>query len=263
VSTWRTAYQDLLVERDGPVLRITINRPEAGNKFRDVTALEMAEVFRAFRAERDLRVAVLTGAGDKFFCIGGEHDPFDSYDYANVMPIVDVYELIDSVPKPVIAAVNGYAVGGGNVLHTVCDLSIASERAQFRQVGPSVGSFDAGYGTTYLEEAIGRKRAKEMWYLNRKYGAQQALAMGLVNEVAPHDELAARVDQVVEELLGRGPQAIAGLKAAFSGRHTGVVGQARMAHDLLLTQYLKTEEAQEMSRSFREKESPDVDKFWT
>ncbi|MDA4105749.1 MAG: crotonase [Rhodococcus sp.] len=263
MSADEAAYQDLLVEFDSPVLRITINRPEAGNKFRDLTAIELADVLRRFRSQRELRVAVLTGAGDKFFCIGGEHDPFDSYDYGNVMPIVDVYELIDSVPKPIIAAVNGYAVGGGNVLHTVCDLSIASERAQFRQVGPSVGSFDAGYGTAYLEETIGRKRAKEMWYLNRKYTAEQALAMGLVNEVTPHAELPDRVNEVIDELLGRGPQAIAGLKAAFSGRHTGIVGQARMAHDLLLTQYLRTEEAQEMSRSFRERQPPDPTKFWT
>lgn len=256
------SYQDLIVEDTGPVRRVTINRPEAGNKFRVQTALELAEVFRAFRADRALRVAVLTGAGDKFFCIGGEHDPFETYDYGVVLPIVDVYELIDSVPKPIVAAVNGYAVGGGNVLHTVCDLSIASDRAVFRQVGPSVGSFDAGYGTAYLEETIGRKRAKEMWYLNRKYTAVQACEMGLVNEVVPHDELGARVDVVLDELLGRGPQALGALKSAFSGRHTGVVGQARMAHDQLLTYYQRTDESHEMSRSFRERQAPGEETFW-
>ena len=255
-------YEDILVSSDGPTLRVTINRPDAGNKFRVQTALELADAFRAFRASRDLRVAVLTGAGDKFFCIGGEHDPFETYDYGNVMPIVDVYELIDSVPKPVVAAVNGFAVGGGNVLQTVCDLSIAAENAVFRQVGPSVGSFDAGYGTAYLEETIGRKRAKEMWYLNRKYSAHEALAMGLVNEVVAGADLRGRVDAVVAELLGRGPQALGGLKAAFSGRHTGVVGQARMAHDLLLTQYLRTDEAREMSASFAERRAPDEKQFW-
>jgi len=256
------SFEDLLVEESGPLLRVTINRPEAGNKFRVQTTLELAEVFRRFRADRGLRVAVLTGAGDKFFCIGGEHDSFDTYDYSVVLPIVDVYELIDSVPKPIVAAVNGYAVGGGNVLHTICDLSIASDRAVFRQVGPSVGSFDAGYGTTYLEETIGRKRAKEMWYLNRKYTAAQALEMGLVNEVVPHEELATRVNTVVDELLGRGPQALGALKAAFSGRHTGVVGQARMAHDQLLTYYQRTDESHEMSRSFRERETPQQETFW-
>jgi naphthoate synthase len=257
-----SGYADLLVESDGPTLRITINRPEAGNKFRVQTALELADAFRAFRANREQRVAVLTGAGDKFFCIGGEHDAFDTYDYGNVMPIVDVYELIDSVAKPVVAAVNGFAVGGGNVLHTVCDLTIAADHAVFRQVGPSVGSFDAGYGTAYLEETIGRKRAKEMWYLNRKYSAAEALAMGLVNEVVPGPELHARIDTVVAELLGRGPQALAGLKSAFSGRHTGVVGQARMAHDLMLTQYLRTEESHEMSAAFAERRAPDDKRFW-
>lgn len=256
------SFEDLLVTESGPVLRVTINRPDAGNKFRVQTAVELAEVFRAFRANRTLRVAVLTGAGDKFFCIGGEHDPFDTYDYSAVLPIVDVYELIDSVPKPIVAAVNGFAVGGGNVLHTICDLSIASDRAVFRQVGPSVGSFDAGYGTTYLEETIGRKRAKEMWYLNRKYTAAQALEMGLVNEVVPHEQLGARVDAVVDELLGRGPQALGALKSAFSGRHTGVVGQARMAHDQLLTYYQRTAESHEMSRSFGQRQAPDQETFW-
>ena len=133
---------------------------------------------------------MLTGSGDKFFCIGGEHDPMTSLDQSQVLPIVDVYQAIDTISKPVIAAVNGFAVGGGNVLHTVCDLTIASENAVFRQVGPMVGSFDAGYGTWYLEDTIGRKRAKEMWYLNRKYSAAQALAMGLVNEVVVPEELA-------------------------------------------------------------------------
>lgn len=256
------SFEDLLVTEAGPVLRVTINRQEAGNKFRVQTAVELADVFREFRANRTLRVAVLTGAGDKFFCIGGEHDPFETYDYSVVLPIVDVYELIDSVPKPIVAAVNGFAVGGGNVLHTVCDLSIASDRAVFRQVGPSVGSFDAGYGTTYLEETIGRKRAKEMWYLNRKYSAAQALEMGLVNEVVAHDELGGRVDAVVDELLGRGPQALGALKSAFSGRHTGVVGQARMAHDQLLTYYQRTAESHEMSRSFGQRQTPDQETFW-
>ena len=129
-------------------------------------------------------MAVLTGAGDKFFCIGGEHDELSSMDYSSVMPVIDLYEFIDTMPKPVIAAVNGFAVGGGNVLQVVCDLSVAAPHAVFRQVGPLVGSFDAGYGTWYLEETIGRRRAKEMWYLNRKYSAEQALEMGLVNEIA-------------------------------------------------------------------------------
>src|SRR5215213_5046953 len=229
--------------------------------FRRKTTLELAEALRSLRDDPELRVGILTGAGDRFFCIGGEHEPFEGYDHSVVLPIVDVYELLDTIPKPVIAAVNGFAVGGGNVLHTMCDLSVAAENAVFRQVGPMVGSFDAGFGTWYLEEAIGRKRAKELWYLNRKYDAEQALAMGLVNEVVPQAELMDRVREVAGDLMARGPQALAALKTAFSARHTGVLGQARMAHDLLLTQYLTTQEAEELSSSFSDRRAPDQDRF--
>ncbi len=253
--------QDVKVENDGGVSTITINRPDNANMFRRQTTLELAGALRNLRDDPALRVGILTGAGDRFFCVGGEHEPFEGYDHSVVLPIVDVYELLDTVPKPIIAAVNGFAVGGGNVLHTMCDLSIAAENAVFRQVGPMVGSFDAGFGTWYLEEAIGRKRAKELWYLNRKYDAEQALAMGLVNEVVPRAELMDRAREVAGELMARGPQALAALKTAFSARHTGVLGQARMAHDLLLTQYLTTQEAEELSTSFSERRAPDQDRF--
>jgi naphthoate synthase len=252
---------EVMVENGGGVSTITINRPDNANMFRRQTTLELAEALRDLRDDPALRVGILTGAGDRFFCVGGEHEPFEGYDHSVVLPIVDVYELLDAIPKPVIAAVNGFAVGGGNVLHTMCDLSIAAENAVFRQVGPMVGSFDAGFGTWYLEEAIGRKRAKELWYLNRKYDAEQALAMGLVNEVVPQEELMARAREVAGELMARGPQALAALKVAFSARHTGVLGQARMAHDLLLTQYLTTQEAEELSSSFSERRAPDQDRF--
>ena len=253
--------QDIKVENDGGVSTITINRPDNANMFRRQTTLELAEALRNLRDDPALRVGVLTGAGDRFFCVGGAHEPFEGYDHSVVLPIVDVYELLDTIPKPVIAAVNGFAVGGGNVLHTMCDLTIAAENAVFRQVGPMVGSFDAGFGTWYLEEAIGRKRAKELWYLNRKYDAEQALAMGLVNEVVAQAELMDRAREVAGELLARGPQALAALKTAFSARHTGVLGQARMAHDLLLTQYLTTQEAEELSASFSDRRAPDQDRF--
>jgi naphthoate synthase len=253
--------QDVKVENGGGVSTITINRPDNANMFRRQTTLELAEALRGLRDDPALRVGILTGAGDRFFCVGGEHEPFEGYDHSVVLPIVDVYELLDAIPKPVIAAVNGFAVGGGNVLHTMCDLSIAAENAVFRQVGPMVGSFDAGFGTWYLEEAIGRKRAKELWYLNRKYDAEQALAMGLVNEVVPQAELMDRAREVAGELMARGPQALAALKVAFSARHTGVLGQARMAHDLLLTQYLTTQEAEELSSSFSHRRAPNQDRF--
>jgi naphthoate synthase len=255
-------YETILYTEDGPIGTLTLNRPDDGNMFTETMCHEVRDCINLVRRETRTRVLVITGAGDRFFCIGGEHDGFDTFDHSSVMPIVDVYELLDSVPKPVVAAVNGFAVGGGQVLQLMCDLAIASDRAMFRQVGPSVGSFDAGYGTWYLEQTLGRRRAKELWYLNRKYTAAEALALGLVNEVVPADRLAARVDEVVGELLQRGPQALAGLKAAFSGRHTGVVGQARTSHDLLLTYYLRTDEARELSRSFKAKEPPDEDRFW-
>lgn len=255
-------YQDILVDAADGILTITINRPESGNKFREATALELFDALRRLRVDRSLRAAILTGAGDKFFCIGGEHEELAALDYSEVLPIIDVYQAIDTIAKPVIAAVNGFAVGGGNVLHTVCDLTIAAEHAVFRQVGPMVGSFDAGYGTWYLEDTIGRKRAKEMWYLNRKYTAAQALEFGLVNEVVPGEQLQARAREVAAEVITRSPLAIGALKAAFSARHNGVSGQARMAHDQQLTLYLGTDEAHESSAAFAERRKPDPEKFW-
>ncbi len=255
------AWEDLRVEREGGIVTITIDRPEKGNMFRRQTTLELAEALRQLRDDPGSRVGILTGAGDRFFCVGGEHEPFEGLDPSVVLPIVDVYELLDTIPKPVVAAVNGFAVGGGNVLHVMCDLSIASENAVFRQVGPMVGSFDAGFGTWYLEETIGRKRAKEMWYLNHKYSAREALQMGLVNEVVAAGDLMDRARELAGEMIERGPQALAALKTAFAGRHTGVLGQARLAHDLLLTQYLTTEEAEELSSSFAERKKPDTGRF--
>jgi naphthoate synthase len=257
------SYTDIRVDRRDPVLVITIAREESGNKFRHQTCLELFDALQRFRLDPSLRAAVLTGAGRKFFCIGGEHEPMTSLDQSQVLPIIDVYQAIDTIAKPVIAAVNGFAVGGGNVLHNVCDLTIAAENAVFRQVGPMVGSFDAGYGSWYLEDTIGRKRAKEMWYLNRKYSAEQALAMGLVNEVVPADELLEHAVAVATEITKRSPLAIGGMKAAFSARHNGVSGQARMAHDQQLTLYLATQEAHEASAAFGERRDPDPDRFWS
>ncbi|MGH3356442.1 MAG: enoyl-CoA hydratase-related protein [Nocardioidaceae bacterium] len=256
-------FTDIRADISGPVLTITLDRPDAGNKLRARTLLELKDALQHLRTEPRLRAAVLTGAGDRFFCIGGEHDEATSLDYSQVLPILDVYEAIDTVTKPVIAAVNGFAVGGGNVLHTVCDLSIAAEHAVFRQVGPMVGSYDAGYGTWYLEDTIGRKRAKEMWYLNRKYSADEALRMGLVNEVVPSGDLVGRAQELAAEIATRGPMAIGALKAAFSARHHGVGGQARMAHDQQLTLYLTTREAHEVAGAFAGKRTPDEETFWS
>jgi naphthoate synthase len=256
------SYEDITVDVEDGVALITINRPDAANKLRSQTALELLAAFQHVRATPTIDVAVLTGAGDKFFCIGGEHEELASLDYSSVMPVIDLYEFIDAMPKPVIAAVNGFAVGGGNVLQVVCDLTIAAGHAVFRQVGPLVGSFDAGFGTWYLEETIGRRRAKEMWYLNRKYSAEQALAMGLANEVVNDGSVVGRALEVAQELRQRGPFALAALKTAFSSRHTGVAGQARLAHDLLLTAYRSTEEAAEMSEAFEARRAPSRDRFY-
>jgi naphthoate synthase len=255
-------YEDITVSVNDGVSVITINRPDRANKLRFETARELLSALRDVREDPELDVAVITGAGDKFFCIGGEHEPLSALDYSNVMPVIDLYEFIDTMPQPVIAAVNGYAVGGGNVLQVVCDLTIAAPHAVFRQVGPLVGSFDAGYGTWYLEELIGRRRAKEMWFLNKKYSAQEALAMGLVNEVVGEGSVLDRALEVAQELRQRGPFAISALKAAFAGKHTGVAGQARMAHDLLLTQYRRTRECEEMAQSFDERRPPDRKAFF-
>lgn len=256
-----TEYEDLIVEREGGIVWIEINRPDSGNQFRRQTTVEMADALRHVRDSTDDRVAILTGSGDRFFCLGGEKELVETFDHSAVLPIVDVYELIDTIPKPIIAMVNGFAVGGGNVLHVVCDLTIASDQAVFRQVGPMVGSFDTGYGTWMLEDSIGRKRAKEMWYLNRKYDAAEALAMGLVNEVVSHHGLRRRTREVAMGIVDRGPQALAALKLAFSARNTGVVGQARLTHDQMLTHYLASDESNELAVAFAEKRSPDRSRF--
>jgi len=255
-------YEDITVDATDGVAVVTINRPDQANKLRFQTARELLNALRDVREDRAIDVVVLTGAGDKFFCIGGEHEELASLDYSSVMPVIDLYEFIDTMPKPVIAAVNGYAVGGGNVLHVVCDLAIAASHAVFRQVGPLVGSFDAGYGTWYLEETIGRRRAKEMWYLNKKYPAKEALAIGLVNEVVDSGSVVERAVEVAQDLRRRGPFALASLKTAFAGRHTGVAGQARLAHDLLLTAYRGTAESEELSQAFEGRRDPDRGKFY-
>lgn len=163
--------------------------------------------------------------------------------------------------KPVIASVNGFAVGGGNVLQMVCDVTIAKQSAVFRQVGPMMGSFDAGYGTWYLEDLVGKKRAKEIWYANPKISAEEARDMGLINRIAPDDELAAKTREFALEIADRGAFALASIKAAFNARHGGVGGLSRVTHDLLLSQYLGTEEAKEMNASFNDRRKPDPSKF--
>ena len=255
-------FDTIIYEEDGPIGTITLNRPDDGNMFTVDTCREVRECIDAIRRETRTRVIVLTGAGDKFFCIGGRKDNMEKTTlYAGVLPVLDMYESIDKLQKPVIASVNGFAVGGGHVLQVVCDLTIAKESAIFRQVGPMMGSFDAGYGTWYLEDLVGKKKAKEMWYRNPKISAREALDMGLINKVVPDDKLKEETRKFALEIADRGPFALASIKAAFNARHGGVSGLARISHDLLLRTYLDTDESHELADSFAEKRKPDSAKF--
>ena len=256
------SYRTILYEEDGPVGTITLNRPDDGNMFTIETCHEVRDCIDGIRRETRTRVIVLTGAGDRFFCIGGRKDGAEPTRlYAGMLPTLEMYESIDKLQKPVIASVNGFAVGGGNVLQMVCDLSIAKESAVFRQVGPMMGSFDAGYGTWYLEDLVGKKRAKEIWYTNRRIPAAEALEIGLINRVVPDAELAERTREYALEVAERGSFALASIKGAFNARHGGVSGLARMAHDLLLPGYLDSDESKELGSAFRERRPPDPDRF--
>jgi naphthoate synthase len=256
------AYDTILYEEDGPVGTITLNRPDDGNMFTMAMCHEVRECIEAIRRETRTRVIVLTGAGEKFFCIGGRKEGMEAtHLYAGVLPTLEMYEAIDRVQKPVIASVNGYAVGGGNVLQMMCDLTIAKESAIFRQVGPMMGSFDAGYGTWYLEDLVGKKKAKELWYTNPRIGAREALAMGLINRVVADEVLADETHSWALEVAERGSFALAAIKAAFNARHGGVSGLARLAHDLLLRQYLDSAESGELGAAFADRRTPDPARF--
>ncbi|MCC5858198.1 MAG: enoyl-CoA hydratase/isomerase family protein [Ectothiorhodospiraceae bacterium] len=255
-------YNSIIYQEDGPIARITLNRPDDGNMFTPEMCQEIRHCLDTVGRETRTRVVVLTGAGEKFFCIGGRKEGMeDTTLYAGVLPTLEMYEAIERIQKPVIASVNGFAVGGGNVLQVVCDMTIAKESAVFRQVGPMMGSFDAGFGTWYLEDLIGKKKAKEMWFTNAKLTAAEALDIGLINKVVPDAELADATTEFALTVADRGSFALASLKAAFNARHGGVGGLARMAHDLLLRTYLKTEESQELSAAFAERRTPDASKF--
>jgi naphthoate synthase len=256
------AFETILYEEDGPIGTITLNRPDDGNMFTHVMCHEIRDCINSIRREARTRVLVITGAGDRFFCIGGRKSGMDdTILYAGTLPTLEMYEAINTLQKPVIASVNGFAVGGGNVLQVVCDLTIAKESAVFRQVGPMMGSFDAGYGTWYLEDLVGKKKAKEIWFLNPKITAHEALTLGLINKVVPDDKLKEETRNMALDICERGPFALASVKAAFNARHGGVSGLARLSHDLLLRSYLESDESQELSASFAERRKPDPSKF--
>jgi naphthoate synthase len=255
-------FDTIIYTEDGPIGTITLNRPDNGNMFNETMCHEIRDCINDIRRETRTRVIVITGAGDRFFCIGGEKTGMPETNlYPGVLPVLDMYEAIDRLQKPVIAAVNGFAVGGGNVLQVMCDITIAKESAVFRQVGPMMGSFDAGFGTWYLEDLVGKKKAKEIWFCNPKISAKEAVEMGLINKVVADDQLEAATRKMALEIADRGAFALAGIKAAFGARHGGVAGLSRVTHDMLLRLNLNTEESKELSKSFSEKRSPDASKF--
>src|ERR1051326_1998910 len=220
-------YQTMLYAQDGPVGTVRLNRSDDGNMFTEPMCHEVRDCINAVRRETRTRVLVITGAGDRFFCIGGRKAGMEETRlYAGVLPTLDMYESIERLQKPVIASVNGYAVGGGNVLQIMCDITIAKESAVFRQVGPMMGSFDAGFGTWYLEDLVGKKKAKEIWFRNPRLSAREALELGMINQVVPDDKLAEATRAMALEIAERGAFALAAVKKTFSGGHGGGGGGA-------------------------------------
>lgn len=264
---WETVgnYSDIVYEKAEGIARVTINRPHVRNAFRPQTVKEMIDAFADARDDRDIGVVLLTGAGDKAFCSGGDQSVRGDGGYVGDdevprLNVLDLQKQIRYLPKPVIAVVAGYAIGGGHVLHLVCDLTIAADNAVFGQTGPKVGSFDGGYGATLLARIIGHKKAREIWYLCRQYDAQQALDMGLVNTVVPLAELEAESIKWAREILQMSPTALRFLKAAFNADTDGLAGLQQLAGDATLLYYL-TEEAKEGRNAFLEKRKPDFSKY--
>jgi len=255
-------YEDILYDAADGVARITINRPQVLNAFRGQTCEELIHAFNRAGWDNDIGVIVLAGAGDRAFCTGGDQSAHSGqYDGRGMvgLPIEELQSLIRDVPKPVIARVQGYAIGGGNVLATLCDFTIASEKAVFGQVGPKVGSVDPGFGTAYLARVVGEKKAREIWYLCRRYSAAEALAMGLVNTVVPHDQLDAEVAKWCAEIMERSPTAIAIAKRSFNADSENIRGIGGMGMQAL-RMYYESEESKEGVRAFNEKRKPDFRK---
>ncbi|MFA5521773.1 MAG: 2-ketocyclohexanecarboxyl-CoA hydrolase [Castellaniella sp.] len=257
------SYTDILYELRNGVAWITINRPEKMNAFRGQTCEELIRALQKAGYDREVGAIVLAGSGDRAFCTGGDQSAHDGdYDGRGTigLPIEDLHNAIREVPKPVIARVQGYAIGGGNVLCTICDLTIASEKAIFGQVGPSMGSVDPGYGTAFLARVVGEKKAREIWYLNKRYSAAEALAMGLVNTVVPHEDLDREVQEWAETICQRSPTAIAIAKRSFNvdtAHQGGMAGLGMLALKL----FYDTDESREGVNAFKEKRKPDFRRY--
>lgn len=258
-------FKEILFEEYDGIAKITINRPRYRNAFTPLTTWEMSQAFAWCREAQRIGVVLLTGAGDKAFCSGGDmhvkgRGGYVGSDGVPRLNVLDVQMQIRRLPKPVIAMVNGYAIGGGHVLHVVCDLTIASDNARFGQTGPKVGSFDAGLGASYLARIIGQKKAREMWYLCQQYTAEEALQMGLVNKVVPLDKLEDTTVEWAEIMMERSPLALRMMKAGFNAELDGQAGIQELAGDATML-YYTLDEAQEGGRAFLEKRKPDFDKY--
>jgi naphthoate synthase len=260
------SFGDIRYETAEGIAKITINRPEVRNAFRPQTLFELTDAFERARNDPAVGVVVLTGEGPLAFCSGGDqrvrgdHGGYEGEDGVPRLNVLDLQVQIRRLPKPVIAMVAGYAIGGGHVLHVVCDLTIAADNAVFGQTGPRVGSFDGGYGAGYLARIVGHKKAREIWFLCRQYDAQQALDMGLVNTVVPLESLEEETVQWCREILALSPLALRMLKGAFNADTDGLAGVQQLAGDSTLLYYL-SEEAQEGRDAYLEKRKPDYSKF--
>jgi len=267
IPDWKTVrdYEDIRFEAAGGIAKITIQRPEVRNAFRPKTLFELIDAFTRAREDQAIGVVLFTGAGTEAFCSGGDQRVRGDAGYVGDdgvprLNALDLQRVIRSLPKPVIALVAGYAIGGGHVLHLVCDLTIAAENARFGQTGPRVGSFDAGFGSSYLARVVGQKKAREIWYLCLQYDAADALAMGLVNAVVPLDELEATGVAWAQRILEHSPLAIRCLKSAFNADCDGQVGLQELAGNATLLFYM-SEEAQEGRDAFLEKRRPAFARF--
>lgn len=258
-------YSDILFDYFEGIARITINRPQVYNAFRPDTNEQMLDALDICRNRADIGVVVLTGAGDKAFCSGGDQNVKSRGGYIGTdgvprLNVLDVHKAIRSLPKPVVAMVNGYAIGGGNVLQVVCDLTIASENARFGQTGPKVGSFDAGFGSSYLARCVGQKKAREIWFLCRQYTAREAEQMGMVNKVVSLECLEDETVAWCKVMLSRSPMALRMIKRGLNAELDGQRGLMELAGDATLLYYLM-DEAQEGRNAFLEKRDPDFDRF--
>lgn len=267
MRNWTTIreFEEIKFEYFEGIAKITINRPRYRNAFTPDTIKEMIEAMVICRENQDIATVIITGEGDKAFCSGGDQNVKNIAGYIGKdgvprLNVLDLQKMIRSLPKPVVAMINGFAIGGGHVLHVVCDISIASENAIFGQTGPRVGSFDAGFGSSFLARIVGQKKAREIWFLCRQYSAAQALEMGLVNTVVPFEQLEDETVQWCKEMMLLSPLALRMIKAGLNAELDGQAGIQELAGNATMLYYM-TEEAQEGKKAFLEKRKPDFGKY--